>query len=53
MEPTPLVFMILSMLIIWGTLIASTVFLATRPEVATYPAGGPKDEEDVDPGDID
>ncbi|MDR1808256.1 MAG: methionine/alanine import family NSS transporter small subunit [Propionibacteriaceae bacterium] len=53
MEPTPIVFMILAMVVIWGSLLASTVFLATRPEVATWPPGGPTDEEDAALDDID
>jgi hypothetical protein len=47
MNTTPIVFMIVSMLVIWGTLISSIVFLVLKPEVATWPAGGPADTEDL------
>jgi hypothetical protein len=47
MEPTPIVYMVLAMFVIWGSLIASAVFLITRPEVAQWPAGGPRDEEET------
>lgn len=40
MTPIAITFLILALTIIWGGLIASTVFLLRRPEVAQYPAGG-------------
>ncbi|GAA1605954.1 methionine/alanine import family NSS transporter small subunit [Leucobacter chromiireducens] len=40
MTPIAITFLVLALTIIWGGLIASTVFLARRPEVAEYPAGG-------------
>ncbi|WP_125099784.1 methionine/alanine import family NSS transporter small subunit [Leucobacter chromiireducens] len=40
MTPIAIAFLILALVIIWGGLIASTVFLMRRPEVAEYPAGG-------------
>lgn len=43
MTPIAITFLILSLVVIWGGLIASTVFLIKKPEVAHYPAGG--DEE--------
>ncbi|KAM9865937.1 hypothetical protein ACIFOC_01564 [Leucobacter aridicollis] len=40
MTPIAITFLVLALTIIWGGLIASTVFLARRPEVAAYPEGG-------------
>lgn len=40
MTPIAISFLVLALIIIWGGLIASTVFLMRRPEVAEYPAGG-------------
>lgn len=33
-------FLVLALLIVWGGLVASTIFLIRRPEVPGYPAGG-------------
>ncbi|MDR1450605.1 MAG: MetS family NSS transporter small subunit [Propionibacteriaceae bacterium] len=38
-------YMLVSMVVIWGALIASAVFLAVKPEVAKWPAGAPADGE--------
>jgi hypothetical protein len=35
-----IVFLILSAVIIWGGLLAAVIFLARRPEISEYPAGG-------------
>ncbi|GAA1568523.1 hypothetical protein U746_0598 [Mycolicibacterium mucogenicum 261Sha1.1M5] len=40
MTPIAITFLVLALTIIWGGLIASTVFLARRSEVAAYPEGG-------------
>ncbi|MGO2139027.1 MAG: methionine/alanine import family NSS transporter small subunit [Leucobacter sp.] len=40
MTPIAITFLVLALTIIWGGLIGSTVFLAKRPEVTAYPAGG-------------
>ncbi|MCW2287361.1 hypothetical protein EDF60_2015 [Leucobacter luti] len=43
MTPIAITFLIFALAIIWGGLIASTVFLMRTPEVAEYPAGGEDD----------
>ncbi|MBK0419299.1 methionine/alanine import family NSS transporter small subunit [Leucobacter sp. CSA1] len=50
MTPVAVVFMILSFVLLWGGLIASSIFLARRPEVPVYPPGGddPEGEEVYD-----
>ncbi|UTX52228.1 MetS family NSS transporter small subunit [Leucobacter aridicollis] len=40
MTPIAVTFLVLALTIIWGGLIASTVFLGRRSEVAAYPEGG-------------
>lgn len=40
MTPIAISFLVLALIIIWGGLIASTIFLLRRPEIAEYPAGG-------------
>lgn len=40
MTPIAITCLVLSIVIIWGGLVASSVFLAKRSEVAEYPAGG-------------
>lgn len=44
-----ILFMILSMVIVWGTLLAAVIFLARKPEVDTWPPGDPDyaDTEDL------
>lgn len=47
-------FLILAILIVWGGLIASVLFLRARPERADYPPGGVADHrEDVAPSERD
>ncbi len=41
MSPIAITFLVLALVIIWGGLILSTVFLSRRPEVEQYPAGDP------------
>ncbi|SNU00873.1 Putative methionine and alanine importer, small subunit [Ruaniaceae bacterium KH17] len=50
MTPIAIVFLVLALAIIWGGLIASTVFLSRRPEVEAYPPDGddPAGEEVYD-----
>lgn len=50
MTPIAITFMILSIVLLWGGLTASAVFLARRPETSEYPAGGEElpDEEQGD-----
>ena len=33
-------FLLLALVLVWGGLIASILFLRSRPELAAYPAGG-------------
>lgn len=40
MTPLAIFCLALALTIIWGGLIASTVYLMRRPEVSEYPAGG-------------
>lgn len=47
MTAIAVVFLVIAVLIIWGGLIASTVALSKRPEIAEYPAGG-EDAEAAD-----
>ncbi len=44
MSASAVALMVLSMVAIWGGLIASSIFLARKPEVATWPEGDPDDE---------
>lgn len=40
MTPIAIVFLAIALVVIWGGLIASAVFLSKRTEVVQYPAGG-------------
>lgn len=40
MTPIAIVFLVLALAIVWGGLIASTIFLARRPELDAYPPDG-------------
>lgn len=40
MTPIAIVFLVCALVIIWGGLIASIIFLGRRGEVEHYPAGG-------------
>lgn len=40
MTPIAIAFLALAAVLVWGGLIASTIFLARRSEVEQYPAGG-------------
>jgi len=46
MNGAAIAFLVLSMVILWGGLLTSTVFLARRPDVATFPPGGEDDGHD-------
>ena len=50
MTPVAILFLCLSIVIVWGGLVASTIFLARRAEISEYPPGGedPDDEEVYD-----
>jgi hypothetical protein len=45
-------FLLLALVLVWGGLVASILFLRARPELPSYPAGGEEDDhrEDVEPG---
>lgn len=46
MTTTAIVYLVLSITILWGGFTASTIFLARRGEVAAYPEGLDEDEAD-------
>jgi hypothetical protein len=41
-------FLILAILIVWGGLVASVLYLRARPERSDYPAGGIDDHREDD-----
>ena len=43
MTPLAITFLVLAIVIVWGGLVASTVFLRRRPDVAEYPPGAADD----------
>ncbi|QBR75037.1 MetS family NSS transporter small subunit [Microbacterium sediminis] len=51
MTPIAILFLVIATVLVWGGLVASIVFLARRPEVASYPDGGiahdDRDEDDL------
>lgn len=46
MTPLAITFLVGALVIIWGGLAASILFLRRRPERDDYPAGGEHDERD-------
>lgn len=44
MTPLAVMFMLLAVLLLWGGLVASIVYLRTYPERASYPPGLDEDE---------
>lgn len=46
MSAIAIVFLVIAVVLVWGGLLASTVFLSRRPEIETYPEGG-EDGEDA------
>lgn len=40
MTPIAIAMLLVSMVLVWGGLTASIVFLVRRPDVAAYPPGG-------------
>ncbi|MHA3723128.1 MetS family NSS transporter small subunit [Leucobacter sp. HY1910] len=40
MTPIATLFLVIALVVIWGGLIASAIFLSRQTEVAEYPAGG-------------
>ena len=47
MTPLAITFLALSILIVWGGMTASILFLRHRPELAEYPSGEIDDERDT------
>ncbi|HET8926955.1 MAG TPA: methionine/alanine import family NSS transporter small subunit [Microbacterium sp.] len=39
-------FLVLSIVLVWGGLVASSIFLARRPDRADYPPGGIEDHRE-------
>ncbi|GAA1757956.1 methionine/alanine import family NSS transporter small subunit [Agromyces humatus] len=48
MTPIAIVFLVLAIVLVWGGLIASVLFLRSRPELEQYPAGGDDDHREDD-----
>jgi hypothetical protein len=48
MTPLAITFLVLAIVIVWGGLIASTLFLRRRPEVLEYPPGAADDHREDD-----
>lgn len=46
MTPIAIIFLVLSVLVVWGGFAASTLYLARRPERAQYPPGGSDDHRE-------
>jgi len=46
MTGVAILFLILSILLVWGGLVASTIFLSLRPSVSSYPPGGEDDDRE-------
>lgn len=40
MTPIAILFLVIALVVIWGGLIVSAIFLSRQTEVAEYPAGG-------------
>lgn len=40
MTPIAILFLVIALVVIWGGLIASAIFLSRQTEVTLYPAGG-------------
>lgn len=50
MTPIAITFLVLAIVVVWGGLIGSVLFLARQPERAEFPAGGTDDHrEDAGP----
>lgn len=44
MSAIAVTFLVLSLVIVWGGLVASVIYLNAKPEVTDLPAGGDEDE---------
>ncbi|WP_137846004.1 MetS family NSS transporter small subunit [Microbacterium sp. 2FI] len=52
MTPIAITFLILAILIVWGGLVVSVLFLRSRSELAQYPPGDTDDHREDDAPDI-
>jgi len=48
MTPIAITFLILAILIVWGGLVASTLYLRRSPELTAYPPGDTDDHREDD-----
>ncbi|WP_314502562.1 methionine/alanine import family NSS transporter small subunit [uncultured Microbacterium sp.] len=48
MTPIAIAFLILAITVVWGGLVASTLYLRSRPERTTYPSGDIDDHREDD-----
>lgn len=48
MSAVAILFLVISIVLVWGGLFASVVFLARKPEVAAYPEGGFEGDDSVE-----
>ena len=46
MTPLAIVFLLISIVLVWGGLLVSSLFLRRRPEVSEYPVGGVDDHRE-------
>jgi hypothetical protein len=46
--PIAITFLILAIVVVWGGLIASTLYLRSHPERSAYPPGDPDDHREDD-----
>lgn len=49
MTPVAVVFLVLSVVIVWGGAVGSALFLRARPEISDYPPGSPDDHREDAP----
>jgi hypothetical protein len=48
MTPIAITFLVLAIVIVWGGLIASALYLRRRPQLAAYPPGDTDDHREDD-----
>jgi Putative methionine and alanine importer, small subunit len=48
MTPIAITFLILAIIVVWGGLVASTLYLRRRPELTGYPPGDTDDHREDD-----
>lgn len=46
MTPIAITFLILAIVVVWGGLVASSLFLRRKPEIVDYPAGAIDDHRE-------